>query len=520
MQNYAETNFVDKYEPRNDALVELKNGRFVDVIKGRYFAPETRVIIQGKKVKAMPGLPGEPAGIKPDFTIDLQGKAVFPGIFNTHCHTTYTSTTVSPAIKDNRLGNKYHQQQLAKNMAECLAHGITNIRDCKIDDLRILRAWKDRISRGESNGPRIYQAVVVTEPEGYFSPKLTFSWRFFCMALGIPVVEYEKSESGVVVFPLDASQRQVRDAVDRAIDERGAEYIKIGEQREDLVSYKPVNTIMTARQLEALADQARRRGLKSTMHHVSVESFRRGVKAGVSSLVHIAMDADLNQDDVKAFIAAKCILEPTLSVPYDVVWGVKGHPSYDHPDVLKITEFRDKTISALAEEFFVPELRGSVLGSHQRISSGIMKTLGFKDNTALFRYYAPAGIHGMHNFRMLFEKNVRMGCGNDGGIPPCTPAAIKYEMGMFDLALNRDGRKVRFTGADALRLSTINSAEAMGLEEEFGSIQKGKVADMAIVDGDPLADLNIVGSRVAALFYDGKLKINNCGLKVEKARRS
>jgi len=519
MRGYDETNFVDNYEPRDDALVELKNGRFVDVIKGRYFAPETRVIIQGKRVQAMPGVPGEPAGIKPDFTIDLQGKAVFPGIFNTHCHATYTMTTVSPSMKDNRLGNKYHQQQLAKNMVECLAHGITNIRDCKIDDLRILRDWKDRISRGEADGPRIYQAVVVTEPQGYFSPKLTLTWRFFCMALGIPVVEYEKSESGIVVFPLDASQQQVRDAVDRAIDERGAEYIKVGEQREDLVSYKPVNTIMTAKQLEALADQARRRGLKSTMHHVSVESFRRGVKAGISSLAHVAMDADLTQDDVKAFIAAKCILEPTLSVSYDVVWRVKGHPSYDHPDVLKITEFRDKTIAALAEEFFVPELMDSVLQNHQRISIGIMKTLGLKDNTALFRYYAPAGIHGMHNFRMLFEKNVRMACGNDGGIAPCTPAALKYEMGMFDLALNSDKKALRFTGADALRLSTINSAETMGLEEEFGSIQKGKVADLAIVDGDPIADLHIVGSRVAALFYEGKLKINNCGLKVEKAGR-
>jgi imidazolonepropionase-like amidohydrolase len=519
MQGYAETNFVDNYEPGDDALVELKNGRFVDAINGRYFAPETRVIIQGKKVKAMPGMPGEPTGIKPDFTIDLQGKSVFPGIFNTHCHASYTTTTVSPEIKDVRLGNKYHQQQLAKNMAECLAHGITNIRDCKIDDLRILRAWKERISRGEIEGPRIYQAVVVTPPNNYFSPRLTFTWRFFCMALGIPVVEYQKSESGVLVFPLDANARQVRDAVDRAIDERGAEYIKIGEQIENLVNFKPTHTVMTTRQLEALADQARRRGLKSTMHQVSVESFRRGVKAGVSSLAHIPCDADLSEADVKAFIAAKCISEPTLSVAYDVVWRVKGHPSYDHPEVLKIMEFRDKTIAALAEEFFVPELRGSVLGSHQRLSQGIMKTLGMMDNSAMYRFYAGAGIHGTHNFRLLFEKNARMGCGNDGGIPPCTPAAIKYEMGMFDLTLNRDRSARRFTGADALRLATIGSAEAMGLEEGFGSIRTGKVADLAIVAGDPLADWHIVGSRVAALFYDGKLKINNCGLTVEKARR-
>jgi imidazolonepropionase-like amidohydrolase len=519
MEGSAETNFVHNYEPRDDALVELKNGRFVDVLKGQYFPPATRVIIQGKKIKALPGLPGELTNIRPDFTVDLQGKAVFPGMFNTHCHASYTSTTVSPEIKDVRLGNKYHWEQMAKNMSECLAHGITSIRDCKIDDLRILRGWKERISRGEANGPRIYQAVVVTPPNGYFSPKLTLTWRFFCMALGIPVVEYEKSESGVLVFPLDARPGQVRDAVDRAIDERGAEYIKIGEQRENLVNFRPTHDIMTIKQLEALADQARKRDLKSTMHHMCVESFRRGVKAGISSLAHLPMDADLSPADVKAFVAAGCVLEPTLSVAYDVVWRVKGHPSYDHPDVLKIMEYRDKTVAALAEEFFVPELRPCVTGSQQRVSQGNMKTLGFKDNTALYRYYAPAGIYGTRNFRMLLEKGVRMGCGNDGGIPPCTPAAIKYEMGMFDLVLNSDKKQRRFTGADALRLSTINSAEAMGLEDDFGSIQSGKVADLAIVDGDPLADWRIVGSRVDALFYDGKLKINNCGLKLEKARK-
>lgn len=518
MEGYSDIIFVDDHEPGEDAVVELKNGRFVDVVKGKYFPPKTRVIIQNRKIKAMPGLPGEPTDIKPDFTIDLQGKTAFPGIFNTHCHATYTSTTVSTQIKDVRLGNKYHAQQLAKNMAECLAHGITHIRDCKIDDLRILRDWKERISRGESNGPRIYQAVVVSQPNAYFSPKINLTYRLFCAGLGIPVVEYEKIESGIVVFHLEASQKQVRDAVDRAIDERGAEYIKIGEQLANLVNYKPTHTIMSIKQLEALADQARKRGLKSTMHQVTVDSFRRGMKAGVSSLAHIPCDAYLDDNDVKAFVAAKCILEPTLSVAYDVTWKVKGHPSYDHPDVLKITEYRDKTVAALAEEFFVPELRGSVLGSYQRVSQGIMKTFGIMDNSALYRYYAGAGIFGMSNFRMLFEKGARMGCGNDGGIPPCTPAALKYEMGMFNLVLNSGKRAARFTGADALRLCTISSAEAMGLEKEFGSIQTGKAADLAVVDGDPLADLSLVGSRVAALFYDGRLKINNCGLAVKPAR--
>jgi hypothetical protein len=36
-----------------------------------------------------------------------------------------------------------------------------------------------------------------------------------------------------------------------------------------------------------------------------------------------------------------------------------------------------------------------------------------------------------------------------------------------------------------------------------------------ILDGDPLEDFRLIGSRVAALFMDGKMVINNCGLAVE-----
>ena len=36
-----------------------------------------------------------------------------------------------------------------------------------------------------------------------------------------------------------------------------------------------------------------------------------------------------------------------------------------------------------------------------------------------------------------------------------------------------------------------------------------------ILDGDPLEDFRLTGGRVAALFMDGALVINNCGLQVE-----
>jgi len=42
---------------------------------------------------------------------------------------------------------------------------------------------------------------------------------------------------------------------------------------------------------------------------------------------------------------------------------------------------------------------------------------------------------------------------------------------------------------DAIRAGTINGARLLGLADEIGTVEVGKVADLVLVDGDPLADL-------------------------------
>ena len=87
----------------------------------------------------------------------------------------------------------------------------------------------------------------------------------------------------------------------------------------------------------------------------------------------------------------------------------------------------------------------------------------------------------------------------------------------MDLALKSEPDRKPLSGAEAVKMVTINSARSLGLEKEFGSIESGKTVDLVILNGDPLEDFRVIGSRVATLFMDGKLVINNCGLSVEAA---
>jgi imidazolonepropionase-like amidohydrolase len=56
--------------------------------------------------------------------------------------------------------------------------------------------------------------------------------------------------------------------------------------------------------------------------------------------------------------------------------------------------------------------------------------------------------------------------------------------------------------ASALRAGTLESATAMGLADGVGSLEPGKLADLLIVSGNPLADLAALVD-VAAVFVGG-----------------
>jgi imidazolonepropionase-like amidohydrolase len=508
-----ETGFVRDYQPDANARVELKNGRFVDAEGGCYLAPGTSVTIKDGKIESVGDSSAAPA---PDFTVDLQGKAVYPGLFNTHCHIAMTLPTGSATLKDVRLAKKHHDEQITKNMAECLAHGVTTIRDAWTTDLNHNRSIKKRISSEEMPGPRIIQSVLVGPLGGYLSedhkPIVRFIQKFI---LGVSPVDYDKSNSGSVVFPKDAGEQQVRDAVDRAVDERGAECIKIGEQLENMVNFKPDMSIMTIEQLKALTDQANKRGMRTTIHHVSIETFRRAQNAGVSSLAHAAFNALLTEVDIEAFVSANCIIEPTVTVAYDVCWKIKDDPFCDHPEMERLTRFREETFEDLMSEYWLPKMAERVMGGYHRLSNGKMKALGIISTANIYKYYSGTVAEGTENIRALFNAGACLACGTDGGVPASTPGMVQHELKMLAFVINGDSGDGKFTSAEALRIATINSALALGMDDKLGSIETGKIADLVIVDGDPLEDLDVIGSRAAALFLDGKLSINNCGLHVE-----
>ncbi len=84
-------------------------------------------------------------------------------------------------------------------------------------------------------------------------------------------------------------------------------------------------------------------------------------------------------------------------------------------------------------------------------------------------------------FRKALEKHVKIAFGTDVGgfdwdIDPAVefPLMVKYGM----------------TPAQAIRAATVSAAELLGMENQIGSIEPGKLADIVAVPGDPLRDVS------------------------------
>jgi imidazolonepropionase-like amidohydrolase len=84
---------------------------------------------------------------------------------------------------------------------------------------------------------------------------------------------------------------------------------------------------------------------------------------------------------------------------------------------------------------------------------------------------------------MCHQAGVRLIAGTDGpGLGPMLPGyGLHSEMELFE--------KAGIPPIDALRAATVTAAEALHAQKDLGTIEAGKLADMVIVDADPLRDI-------------------------------
>jgi imidazolonepropionase-like amidohydrolase len=151
------------------------------------------------------------------------------------------------------------------------------------------------------------------------------------------------------------------------------------------------------------------------------------------------------------------------------------------------TGMDDETIAELARRkiFYVPTI------DHNRY---------YADNAALLKY-SPEDVEGLKNYlarnletaRKAVKAGVRLAMGSDAVYSMFGENTRELEWFV----------KAGMSPGEALRAATANGAALLGMEKDLGAIKPGAYADIAAVEGDPLASIRVVIEKIRWVMKGG-----------------
>jgi len=97
-------------------------------------------------------------------------------------------------------------------------------------------------------------------------------------------------------------------------------------------------------------------------------------------------------------------------------------------------------------------------------------------------------------FHNAIKMGIKISFGTDAAVFPHGQNAKEFKL-MVDLGM---------TPIDALKSATANGAELLGIGQKVGTLEKGKLADIIAMPGDPILDITAT-ERVSFVMRQGKI---------------
>lgn len=336
-----------------------------------------------------------------------------------------------------------------------VVHGVTTLRDMGSEHAEVLR-WRGEIRAGTRVGPRMLIA----------GPYLESLRNVQRMRADPPESRVEPFERARI--PVGSPER-ARHVID-SLAALGVDFFKV-RTVEDVPTYF------------ALADAARATGKRLVGHVVtgSPAAFLRARQAGVEHGFPVTIDS-LPREERVAFwreLAARDVgVVPTLVVVTESVF----RPLEYYRSLMTDTTGGAHPLRPYVSAFMVLDWKEQVDElDQQRVD-----------------YFKRALPIALKHFREMREAGVRLMAGSDVAVLNIFPGASLHE----ELRLFVDS--LGMSPVAALASATREPAEWLGLSDSVGTIAPGKVADLVLLDADPLADINNV-RRVGAVLLRGRL---------------
>jgi imidazolonepropionase-like amidohydrolase len=203
----------------------------------------------------------------------------------------------------------------------------------------------------------------------------------------------------------------------------------------------------TIEELRVIVDEAHSFGIKAASHTEGIIGCRMATEVGMDTIEHAS---ELDDEIIEMIIKKGLYTTPTLA------------PAYYRSEVL-----------GLPTQYLPKKLGGR-----------------------------PFDERHLESQKDALEAGVKMAMGTDcGHVFP--PGANSWELEQY---VSKLGMKP----AEALLLATRNAADALGKLDRFGTLERGKLADLIVVDGDPLKNIKVLQdlNNIKLVMKEGSVEVD------------
>jgi hypothetical protein len=426
--------------------VVIQGGTLIDGT-GRPPLADAVVVFQDGRIRDV-GERGKIAIPQGAEVIDAKGKTILPGLIDGHCH-----------FRD-WMGEVY------------LAFGVTTCPNISNSPADWIIAQREGQRQGSIRGPRVWASGNVIDGP---PPK------------GLSAGALRRQRTSIIVENEDEARKAVRDLVAKGVDgiklfERLTPQAAKAAAEESHRLGKPV----IGHTLDIFASAAN--GYQSVEHSWSVLytsiqdpkkkselDFARMTGKVNTAEVHVHMEPEVFGRLIKTMVEKRVHWSPTWATWFRGLSARAAKMKQQEIALLKDPRLRylPAYILKSVEEHFAmyesasPEKRAQYLDGYRKVQDWVR------------RFIAAGG---------------KMHLGSDpNSVLPGYAVHIEVEM----------AADAGITPVQAIRSASLSIAEAWRKEKDYGSVEKGKVADVVIVRGDPLKDISAT-QQVEMVYMDGK----------------
>ena len=436
---------VDGLELTNNYLI-LKN---VDIFNGKdsVLIRNKDVLIENGQITNIKDVIDAAGGAWK--SIDCKGKTLMPGLIDAHVHLSGSGCVAWDKVP----------ADIAYNLSAYLYAGITTVYD-----LGGLAGDLGKVQQDVKNhhilGPDIYHThIPITVKNSH----------------PIPLTEE------MLPFPLKSMVNTISPTINKVeeADKVIGNYVKQGVDYVKIIcdQIPPGSPEMSYNQLKALIDVAHKRNKKVFVHIGSPENAVNAVKAGADVLAHGVWRGKLKPEQADIIAKANIPVIYTLAGFHNVkaIYNGTFEPSqHDHNLVPK-------------------NILDPVTGENGKdVRDQKIMNLFFKDVDTQSPFW-------LANFKMLYERGVPILVGTDSNLPG-TYAGSTYFQELNTLS------EFGMSNYDILKGATYLNSKIFIDNPDFGTIAIGKQANMLLLNGNPLEDLNWIEAP-EYIFLNGQIVI-------------